>query len=89
MSALKSIYDAGDVAAIHATGSPHENHSHSDAMDFMERAFLKKGGIFAGWPRRHLESLMNASSAPFRAVGMGNATPTSLRGGRGRSGGHQ
>ncbi len=80
MSALKSIYDAGDLAAIHATGSPHETHSHFDAMDFMERAFLEKGGIFTGWLGRHLASLMNASSAPFRAVGMGNATPTSLRG---------
>ncbi len=80
ISALKSSYNAGDLAAIYATGTLYVTYSHHDAMDFMERAFLEKGGIFTGWLGRHLESFMNASSAPLRAVGMDKATPISLRG---------
>ena len=78
ISALKSSYNAGDLAAIYATGTLYVTYSHHDAMDFMERAFLEKGGIFTGWLGRHLESFMNASSAPLRAVGMDKATPISF-----------
>ncbi len=80
LDALKPIYDGGDLAVVHATGSPHPTHSHFDASDFMERAFLDKGSIFSGWLGRRLESLNTQSESPFRAVGIGVAPQTSLRG---------
>ena len=80
MAALKPVFDAGELAVVHATGSPHDTHSHFDAMDFMERAFLEKGSVFDGWIGRHLESLDTGNASPFRAVGMGSAVQASLRG---------
>ena len=83
LAPLKAIYDAGDLAAVHATGSPHDTRSHFDAQDFMERAHLQKGGIFSGWLGRHLESISAANPAalaPFSALGLGVAAQKSLRG---------
>jgi len=79
MSPLKSIYDNGDLAVIHATGSPHETHSHFDAQDFMERAYLEKGGVFSGWIGRYLEASMPGIT-PFQAVGVSGTTQKSLVG---------
>ena len=76
---LKPIYDLGDLAVVHATGSPHDTRSHFDAQDFMERAYLEKGGLFSGWIGRHLESVSQGEQ-PFCAVGMGGATQQSLQG---------
>lgn len=78
MASLLPLYQVGELAVIHATGSPHETRSHFDAMDYMERAYLEKGGIFSGWLGRHLESV--ATGAPFQAVGIGIATQKSLAG---------
>ena len=36
MSALKPAYDAGDLLAVHATGSTDDTRSHFDAQRFME-----------------------------------------------------
>src|SRR5262245_173381 len=36
MSAFKPIWDRGDLAIVHASGSPDTTRSHFDAQDFME-----------------------------------------------------
>ncbi|MEZ5584086.1 MAG: hypothetical protein R3F37_16310 [Candidatus Competibacteraceae bacterium] len=63
------------------TGSPPCCHSHFDAMDFWNR-YLQKSAVFDGWLGRHLDTLATGNTSPFRAVGMGAATQTSLRGGK-------
>lgn len=78
MNPLKTIYDNGDLAIIHATGSPHDTRSHFDAQDFMERAFLQKGTVFSGWIGRHLES--RPSNVPFQAIGIAGTAQKSLTG---------
>lgn len=82
MSALKSVYDAGDLAVIHAAGSPHPTHSHFDAQDFMERGILEKAGAYTGWLGRFLELAAPAKGgeSPFRALGMGTSAPITIRG---------
>lgn len=79
MSPLLPIFSAGQLAIVHACGSPSDSRSHFDAQDYMERAWLEKGGVLTGWIGRHLETV-SGDSAPFRAVALGNATPASLRG---------
>ena len=79
MASLLPLYQSGYLAAIHATGSPHETHSHFDAMDYMERGYLDKDDYFNGWLGRHL-SLTGSNGSPFQAVGMGLATQKSLIG---------
>ena len=38
MAAFKPIWDRGDLAIVHATGSPDTTRSHFDAQDYMESA---------------------------------------------------
>lgn len=79
LAPLLPAFAAGQLAMVHACGSPSESRSHFDAQDFMERAWLEKGGPPTGWLGRHLE-ILGGDSAPFRAIALGNAIPASLRG---------
>ncbi|TDJ33037.1 MAG: DUF1501 domain-containing protein [Gammaproteobacteria bacterium] len=81
MTALRDIYDAGDLAVVHAAGSPHPSHSHFDAQDFMERGILEKIGAYTGWLGRYMEltSPFKADS-PFRVLGMGTSVQITIRG---------
>ncbi|HEX7588759.1 MAG TPA: DUF1501 domain-containing protein, partial [Anaerolineae bacterium] len=80
LSPLKSVFDAGALAAVHAVGSPDPTHSHFDAMDFMERGTPGEKSIPTGWIGRHLQQVANNNQSPFRAVGMGALLQQSLRG---------
>ncbi len=77
---LKDIYDEGDLAFVHASGSPDPSRSHFDAQDFMERGVPGNKTISSGWLARHLASMTTQNDSPFRAVGMGNILQTSLHG---------
>jgi uncharacterized protein (DUF1501 family) len=77
---LKQIWDAGQLAPIHAVGSPDPTHSHFDAMDFMERGTPGQKSVTSGWLGRHLASMNSTNASPLRAVGMGNMLQASLRG---------
>ena len=77
---FKEIYDAGQLAIVHAVGSPDPTHSHFDAMDFMERGTPGDKAIPTGWIGRHLQMVATSNASPFRAVGMGTVLQQSLRG---------
>ncbi len=76
---LHSIYQAGDMAFVHATGSPDETRSHFEAMDLMERGATTNGD-YAGWIARHLSTLDTGNSSALRAIGVGDMLPASLTG---------
>lgn len=80
LAALKEIYDEGQLAIVHATGSPDPTRSHFDAMQFMEYGTPGEKLIGTGWIGRHLQSAAWQNDSPFRAVGMGAMVPASLRG---------
>lgn len=77
---LKSLYSAGRLAVVCATGVTSENRSHFDMQDFMERAYLDKTGVFTGWLNRHLELSASGNTSPFRALGIGNAVQRTIKG---------
>ncbi len=77
---FKEIFDAKQLAIVHAAGSPDPSHSHFDAMDFMERGTPGEKSIPTGWLARHLQSSASQNKSPFRAVGMGAMLQASLRG---------
>jgi uncharacterized protein (DUF1501 family) len=77
---LKDVWDEGELAAIHAVGSPDPTHSHFDAMDYMERGTPGEKQIPTGWIGRHLQTAPWQNESPFRAVGMGGVMQASLRG---------
>ena len=77
---LKEVWDAQQLAIVHAAGSPDPSHSHFDAMDFMERGTPGEKQIPTGWLGRHLQITAGQNNSPFRAVGFGSMLQTSLRG---------
>ena len=80
LSGLKSIWDDGHLAVVHATGSPHGSRSHFEAMGYMERGTAGDKGLSTGWLGRHLDASAGDGDTPFRAIGFGSGLPMSLRG---------
>jgi uncharacterized protein (DUF1501 family) len=75
---LSAVYRAGDLALIHATGSPDESRSHFEAMALMERGAALND--YTGWLARHLASLDTGNQSALRAIGVGDFLPASLTG---------
>ncbi len=76
---LQPIYQAQDLALVHATGSPDETRSHFEAMNLMERGATTNGD-YSGWLARHLATLDTGNDSALRAVGIGEMLPASLTG---------
>ncbi len=79
-SPLKELYDAGDLAIVHACGNPNGTRSHFDAMDLMDRGVAqdKFKSLSSGWLARHLEVV--GSRGALSAVAPQNGLPDSLLG---------
>jgi uncharacterized protein (DUF1501 family) len=78
---LKPFWESGQLAIVHAAGSPDGNRSHFEAQDSMESG--TPGRITAdGWMNRALAPL-TADTSPVRAVAIGAKMPRTLRGDRG------
>jgi len=80
LSLLKPIYDAGDLALVHATGIPHEIRSHFSAQNLVERGVAEKIGPNTGWLGRHLALSPPASTSAFRAISISGNVPVVLNG---------
>lgn len=80
LTGLKGIWDAGQLAVVHACGSPDPTHSHFDAMDYMERGTPGRKSTATGWLGRHLASTQTLEDSTLRAIGFGTLLQTSLRG---------
>ncbi len=78
LQSLKPLWDSGELAIIHAAGSPDSSRSHFDAQDFMESGMASTKSE-EGWLSRALPALPNASA--LRAVAMGTQVSRTLRGG--------
>jgi len=80
LAPVKSIYDNGDLAFVHATGVPHGSRSHFAAQGLVERGVDNKAGPNTGWLGRHLSVSPPASSSAFRAVSISGNVVVSLHG---------
>lgn len=80
LNPLKSIYDAGDLALVHATGVPHQIRSHFSAQNLIERGVVDKLGPNTGWLGRHLALTPPASNSAFRAIAISGNVPVALSG---------
>ena len=79
LGALKPMYDSGQLAIIHAAGSPDPTRSHFDAQDYMESGTPGRKATNDGWLNRSLDPALDSKS-PVRAIAMGTALPRALRG---------
>jgi uncharacterized protein (DUF1501 family) len=80
MTPLKALYDARQLAVIHACGSPDGTRSHFDAQDYMETATPGVKSTQDGWLNRFLHAREHERATPFRAVAMAPQLPRSLQG---------
>jgi uncharacterized protein (DUF1501 family) len=80
LQALKPLWDARQLAIVHACGSPDSTRSHFDAQDFMESATPGRKGTVDGWLNRYLQARRVEDAAPFRAVSLTTALPRILQG---------
>jgi uncharacterized protein (DUF1501 family) len=75
---LKPLWDSGQLAIIHAAGSPDPTRSHFDAQDYMESG--TPGRLSSdGWLNRALPP-RGAGDSPVRAIAVGPQLPRTLRG---------
>jgi uncharacterized protein (DUF1501 family) len=80
---LLPLYQNGQLAIVHAAGSPDVTRSHFDAQDFMEAGTPGIKSTEDGWLNRHLQAMPEESATPFRAVAMGQNLPRTLQGSAG------
>jgi uncharacterized protein (DUF1501 family) len=80
LAPLKSIYDKGHLAFVHATGSPDNTRSHFDAQDYMEIGTPGIKNTPDGWLNRCLQE-NRESESPFRGVAVSPQLPRILSGG--------
>lgn len=80
LSSFKPLYDAGQLAIIHAVGSHDSTRSHFDAQDYMESGTPGVKSTTDGWLNRYLQSNTNPKASPFRGVSMGANLPRTMQG---------
>lgn len=80
LAPLKPAWDAKLLAPIVCAGSPHPTRSHFDAQDWMEYAAPGDRSVRQGWINRFLAASAPSGASEFRALGMQDLLPRSLRG---------
>lgn len=80
MSALEPMFDDGELAIIHACGSPDDTRSHFDAQDFMETGTPGDKTTEDGWINRHLQTIPPSQPTTLRAVAVTPTVPRALSG---------
>jgi len=80
LSPLKPLWDRGDLAIVHACGSPDSTRSHFDAQDYMETATPGVKSTGDGWLNRYLQARRPENTTAFRAVALGPQLPRVLQG---------
>jgi uncharacterized protein (DUF1501 family) len=80
LNSLKSIYDEGHLAVVHAVGSPDSSRSHFDAQDYMEAGAPGNKSVADGWLNRYLQGSPRPNAGAFRAIALDPTMPRSLMG---------
>ncbi len=80
LSSFKPLFDAGQLAIIHAVGSPDSTRSHFDAQDYMESGTPGVKSTTDGWLNRYLQTNADPKASPFRGVSMGANLPRTMQG---------
>src|SRR5918995_4089721 len=80
LAPLKPLFDARQLAIVHACGSPDTTRSHFDAQDYMESGTPGVKSTPDGWLNRYLHAREHQKATPFRAVALAPQLPRSLQG---------
>jgi uncharacterized protein (DUF1501 family) len=79
---LLPLFKRGELAVVHACGSPSTSRSHFDMQDFMEAGVADDKSVATGWANRLLSASAKPAgrATPFRGVAMGGTVPRTLQG---------
>jgi uncharacterized protein (DUF1501 family) len=79
---LKTLYDAGDLAFVHATGIHTSDRSHFQCMDMMEKGYADtENKPSTGWLARHIASQSAGLTKPIlNTIASSPNSPVSLLG---------
>jgi uncharacterized protein (DUF1501 family) len=83
LAAFKPLYDQGQLAIVHAAGSPDMSRSHFDAQDYMESGTPGIKSTQDGWLNRALQAedlRRREQHTAFRALALGSEVPLTLAG---------
>src|SRR5262245_31469181 len=80
LAPLKPLFDAKQLAIVHACGSPDGTRSHFDAQDYMETATPGVKSTQDGWLNRYMHAREHEAATPFRAVALAPQLPRTLQG---------
>ena len=81
MATLKPLWDAKELAVVHACGSPDPTRSHFDAQDYMESGTPGVKATTDGWLNRALAAApAREPVSAFRAISLGETVPRTLAG---------
>jgi uncharacterized protein (DUF1501 family) len=80
LAPLVPLFRNGQLAVVHAVGSPDPTRSHFDAQDFMESGTPGVKATEDGWLNRALQASPEEKASPFRAVAFGPYLPLTLQG---------
>ena len=80
LAPLAPLWRRGDLAIVHASGSPDATRSHFDAQDYMETGTPGVKRTDDGWLNRYLQARQTEAATPFRAVALGPQLPRALQG---------
>ena len=80
LRSLKQLWDARQLAIVHACGSPDATRSHFDAQDYMETGTPGVKSTSDGWLNRYLQTRRAEAATPFRAVALTGQVPRMLQG---------
>jgi uncharacterized protein (DUF1501 family) len=80
MAPLRRLWDARQLAIVHACGSPDATRSHFDAQDYMESGTPGVKSTQDGWLNRYLKAKAEEHETPFRAVALAAQMPRALQG---------
>jgi uncharacterized protein (DUF1501 family) len=74
LAPLKRHWDGGQLAFVHASGSPDPTRSHFDAQDYLESGTPGRKSTPDGWLNRLL-GVLPGEPAPTRAISQGSTPP--------------
>jgi uncharacterized protein (DUF1501 family) len=80
LAPLTPLWNARQLALVHACGSPDGTRSHFDAQDYMETATPGVKSTEDGWLNRYLHAREHEAKTPFRAVALAPQLPRALQG---------
>src|SRR4051794_40983697 len=81
MKALKSLFDAGQVAVVQGAGYPNANQSHFPSMDIWQNAVPEREVTF-GWLGRYLDQINEDDRNALYGVAFETDMPRAFRGER-------